>query len=159
MNLDGFDVWKSISDGEPSPRHEILHNIDPLMPKRGSLLNISNFDNRVRAAIRVGNWKLITGTPLSTPNQKSGWIAPPEDSDIQSTDDPDQVSKNIWLFDISSDPYEKTDLFESHQDVAVDLLNRLAEYQETAVPARFPDIDPRCNPELHDGVWGPWRPL
>ena len=153
LHLDGYDVWKSISSGDPSPRQEILHNIDPLMPKHGSRLNISKFDNRVRAAIRVGNWKLITGNPL-----QGSWIAPPEDTSNHSIPDPDPESKNIWLFDISKDPNEKMDQFEHHQDIAVTMLNKLAEYQATAVPARYPPPDKRCNPALHGGVWGPWLP-
>ena len=158
LNVDGFDVWKSIIDGEPSPRKELLHNIDPLTPKHGSLLNISNFDNREHAAIRVGNWKLITGNPApNTPDPvKNSWVAPPEDADIQSVPSPDPASKNIWLFDISSDPYEKTDLFETHQDIAVDMLNRLAQYQSTAVPPRYPLVDPFCAPVDTNDVWGPW---
>jgi len=161
LNVDGFDVWRSISDAEPSPRKELLHNIDPLTPKHGSRLNISKFDNRVQAAIRVGNWKLITGNPdpVTPAPMKNSWIAPPEDADIHSVRNPDPVSKNVWLFDISSDPYEKTDLFESHRDIAVDMLNRLAEYQSTAVPPRFPKMDRRCNPKDKDGIWGPWRKL
>ena len=153
LNVDGFDVWKSIVNGEPSPRQEILHNIDPLMPKHGSVLNISKFDNRVRAAIRVGNWKLITGNPLD-----GSWIAPPEDTGNHSIPDPDPKSKNIWLFDLSKDPNEKTDLFEQRRDIAVPMLNKLAEYQTKAVPARYPPVDPRCNPQLYGGVWGPWQP-
>lgn len=49
-----------ISEGAESPRVELLHNIDPL-DTHGSYLNISDFDNRITAAIRVGKWKLITG--------------------------------------------------------------------------------------------------
>jgi len=155
LNVDGFDIWKSISDSEPSPRKEILHSIDPLTPKHGSRLNIGHFDNRVRAAIRVGNWKLITG---NASKDASGWIAPPEDTGLQSIPDSDPKSKNIWLFDISKDPTEKTDLFDSHRDIAVDMLNKLAEYQATAVPARSPPNDLRCNPKYHNGFWGPWLP-
>jgi len=153
LNVDGFDIWKSISDGEPNPRNEILYNIDPLKPKRGIRSNIGQFDNRVQSAIRVGNWKLITGDP-----GEGSWIAPPEDTGQHSIPDPDPKSKNIWLFDISKDPTEKTDLFDSHRDIAVDMLNKLAEYQATAVPARNPPDDPRCSPKYHNGFWGPWLP-
>jgi len=152
LNVDGLDVWKSISDGKPSPRKELLHNIDPLLPRRGPRLNISKFDNRIRAAIRVGNWKLITGNPL-----QGSWIAPPEDTTgCQSIPDPDPKSKNIRLFDVSNDPNEKIDLFDSRRDIAVQMLNRLAEYQATAVPARYPLNDLRCDPKHHNGFWGPW---
>ena len=49
--------------GKASPREEILHNIDPLFAPKGQRLYNHTFDTRVRAAIRVGEWKLITGDP------------------------------------------------------------------------------------------------
>jgi len=158
LSLDGYDVWKTITEGKPSPRKEILHNINPLRERRGFLLNISKFDNRVQAALLVDNWKLITGYP-GAKAAINDWIAPPEDTHIHSVYATDPDWKNIWLFDISRDPSEKADLFETHRDIAVNLLNRLAEYQSTAVPARFPMYDLRCNPDHHNGFWGPWRPL
>jgi len=47
--LDGVNVWDTIAQGKPSPRSEIVYNIEPF-----------------RAAIRQGNWKLVWRTVLPT---------------------------------------------------------------------------------------------
>jgi len=149
--LDGFDLWQSISNGDPSPRTELLHNIDP-MTVSGTNLDISDFDNTIQAAIRVGDWKLITGNPGT-----GTWTAPPEDSDLESIADPDPSDKNIWLFNIADDPNETTDLFDDNQDQAIDMLNKLAEYQANAFGPTYPDIDLNCNPANFDDVWTWWQ--
>jgi arylsulfatase A-like enzyme len=45
--LDGMNVWPVISQGAPSPRQEVVYNIEPF-----------------RGAIRKGDWKLVWRTPL-----------------------------------------------------------------------------------------------
>ena len=45
--LDGLDLWPTIAEGKPSPRTEIVYNVEPF-----------------RAGVRQGDWKLIWRTPL-----------------------------------------------------------------------------------------------
>ena len=37
-----------------------------------------------------------------------------------------------------------------------ELLARLEEYNNTAVPVRYPHLDPASDPKLHGGAWSPW---
>ncbi len=45
--LDGLDMWPTISGGTPSPRTEVVYNVEPF-----------------RAGVRQGDWKLIWRSPL-----------------------------------------------------------------------------------------------
>jgi arylsulfatase A-like enzyme len=45
--LDGTSVWATIAQGQPSPRTEVVYNVEPF-----------------RAAVRQGNWKLVWRTTL-----------------------------------------------------------------------------------------------
>nr|XP_040035439.1 arylsulfatase I [Gasterosteus aculeatus aculeatus] len=164
--LDGHDMWGTISEGLPCPRTEILYNIDPVSRRPGEpydkalvLNGFGIWDTAVRAAIRAGNWKLLTG------NVGDGDWIPPQALPVgperwhNLEKRRNKLGKSVWLFNITSDPYERSDLAEAHPEVVKHLLRRLAEYNQTAVMPRNPPDDPLADPELHGGVWRPWLGL
>jgi hypothetical protein len=55
--IDGIDMWTTLSENLPSPRLEILHNIDP----------IEDY-----AALRRGDWKYVTGTKILSTGTVTG---------------------------------------------------------------------------------------
>lgn len=69
--LDGMDVWNTISQGMPSPRKEILLNID-LKPDQVNDDPFANITVYEGIALRSGDMKLL----LSVGN--SSWYKPPE---------------------------------------------------------------------------------
>jgi hypothetical protein len=59
---DSVDLWDALSSGGPSPRTEIVHNIN------------GNYSS----AIRVGRYKLLQGDPNEAGRGRSDWEKPPE---------------------------------------------------------------------------------
>ncbi|CAD5116253.1 DgyrCDS5161 [Dimorphilus gyrociliatus] len=152
--LDGHNIWDSIVHGRVSPRHEILHNIDILTPKSGKPIFPNYFDTSIRAAYRYRDWKIITGNPGA-----GIWYPKRFATNTSSTlfEKHNEQGKNCWLFNIRDDPEERVDLSLKRPEMVKFLLTRLSLLNETAVPVRYPAADPKANPELHGGVWGPWR--
>ena len=73
--LDGLDVWGTISEGKPSPRTEIIYNIEPF-----------------RAGVREGDWKLIWRTPLPQAVELYNIARDPSEKDNVAEANPDQVA-------------------------------------------------------------------
>ncbi|RUS91746.1 hypothetical protein EGW08_000454 [Elysia chlorotica] len=166
LALDGFSQWNMIRDGKASERKEILHNIDILFPQKGKKLFNDTFDTRVRASIRVGDYKLLCGDP----GDGTWWPVPSIDqAELTSVSAAERATlresrprgepaaKNLWLFNIRDDPSERYDLSASEPEVVRRLLDRISHYNSTALPPQFPPSDPACDPKLHGGFWGPWR--
>ncbi|XP_022097133.1 arylsulfatase B-like [Acanthaster planci] len=159
--LDGYDVWKTISERAASPRTEILHNIDPMQDYESlsledqalltSLAGDHNFDPGICAAIRVGDWKLLTGASGS-----SKWRRPPESPDVIPAKTCPGSSNAIQLYNIRYDPRETCNVARDNKEIVLKLLQRLQYYQSVSVPVDFPATDERANPQLHGGFWMPY---
>lgn len=151
LPLDGYNVWETLSNGEPSPRKEILHNIDPIDAYWDS--HFEPYKHCRQAAIRVGDWKLLTGCPGN-----GSWLPPAESSyPIEYAPNYFDNINSTFLFNIREDPEERNELSKVYPEMVNNLMRRLKEYNATAVPVRYPKPDPASLPELHGNVWAPWE--
>lgn len=74
--LDGVDVWASISEGKPSPRQEVVYNIEPF-----------------RGGVREGDWKLIWRTPLPSALELYNIAQDPSEKTNLADKNPDKVAE------------------------------------------------------------------
>ena len=72
--LDGMDIWPAVSAGEPSPRTEVVYNVEPF-----------------RAGIRQGDWKLIWRTLLPAGVELYNIAQDPSEKNNLAAQNPDQV--------------------------------------------------------------------
>ncbi|XP_070569801.1 arylsulfatase B-like [Ptychodera flava] len=154
--LDGFDQWDTIRHNFPSPRKEILINIDPLSERdeyeeTTHPWKNQNFDVYVNSGLIVGSWKLLTGH-----QDHAYWRSPPEIPSVQIQTFKFSQSKVLSLYNIESDPTEQVDLSECMPGVVYRMLEKLGAYNSSAVTPNFPDNDLEADPRRHGGAWGPW---
>jgi len=74
--LDGLDVWPAISEGKPSPRREVVYNIEPF-----------------RGGLRQGDWKLVWRTPLPSAVELFNIAQDPEEKENLAAKYPQKVAE------------------------------------------------------------------
>lgn len=154
MPVDGFDVWETISSGTPSPRTELLHNIDFPEKRPGLLLTYDTWYSG--AAIRVGDMKLLMHVPNATWYQvpEEGGIAP----DMEEIWDQKTNIVELALYNITADPTDRYDVSHKYPNIVRHLKDRIHEHWKTAVPPGIvPDDIMALAVAIKNKAWVSWR--
>lgn len=149
--LDGHNVWQSIATGQPSPRTEVLYNVNPLC-KGGQAVP-------PKAGLRMGKWKLIAWCYDVKGIDGANRTGP--------VNGPDMFASGPVLIDLEADPRETTNVADSQPKQLQVMLQRLEVLAETSVepmqwkpPYQGDDYFCKDCP-LHPGSLGlnvPWAP-
>nr|XP_037273832.1 arylsulfatase B-like [Rhipicephalus microplus] len=177
--LDGFDMWRYLSQGVGSPRVEMLYNIDYRFMNASALrlgryklvLDATGFMNE-RYVRPGGNRpykdldKLLARSTVAKVLRgfyKKDGLKFPKDWRERATlkcgvPDKGEFYPNdaVHLFDILEDPCELNNLANSHPEVVTFLKTRISAYQAEAMPVQYKPKDPAGFPEKHNGTWAPW---
>ena len=70
-----------------------------------------------------------------------------------------QVDKKPCLYDVEKDPCEFYNLADQYPEKVAELLDRMRDYNSTAVPPHSDPVDQAGLPINHGGLWVPWVKL
>lgn len=131
LPLDGRDAWPAITEGAPSPHEAILYNTTP-----------------ANGAIRVGDWKLVMNGQVGANDNEDG-DAPKKKKKAKGK--PAAAKAQVELFNLATDPSEKTNLAAQQPEKVAELKARLEELAAQAVP---PKSKPMPKGFVVPKVWG-----
>uniref|UniRef100_A0A336MNQ6 CSON003548 protein n=1 Tax=Culicoides sonorensis TaxID=179676 RepID=A0A336MNQ6_CULSO len=179
-DIDGLDLWESLSENTESPRTETLLNIDPTWKMK---------------AMVVGDFKVVQGTNFQ--GKWDHWYGPAGDRDpnnykidqitssysgitlnelgflpdeekirqlridaIIGCANATQVKCNIkngpCLFNVVEDPCEKINLAQSNRPMLNEILQKIEYYKQFAIPPTNKADDPKGHPRFWDWTWTNW---
>ncbi|GBN73448.1 Arylsulfatase J [Araneus ventricosus] len=183
--MDGVDMWDAFLGGSPSPRTEMLQNLDPIYGV---------------SALRMGDMKLVNGSTGEgfdfwygpsgldnfTEHTSYDWVfkesSPVEDvlreNGMWIAQDPDEVyqrnrikckkpvpeeayssckpTEKPCLFNITEDPCEYVNLADIYPDMVKMMMDKIIEYNATAMEPQFKPKDHRADPMCHHFYYVPW---
>ncbi|XP_031340548.1 arylsulfatase B-like [Photinus pyralis] len=174
--IDGYDLWDALSTNGESPRNEILHNIDEdfgvsaLTVGKWKILHGSTYngtwDNWYGPSGRNGFYnatkvltspagKAISKIKVSTNSAVIAHLRKVADVDCgaQKNSFPCKPLEAPCLFDLETDPCERTNLATDHPDTLRKLAARLQEWKETAIPPNNLPLDQKANPKNWGHTW------
>ena len=144
--LDGYNVWPTITNNSVTPRKEVLINLDP---PRSKFLG--------QAALRSGEWKLITGMPNCSFGKFNLFACPDGWIHVDGTVEPPPYTPSLtWLFNLELDPHERHNVAHLYPEKVEELKARIEFYNSTHIEQLDPPMDPKSDPSNFDGVWTPW---
>ncbi|XP_077534706.1 arylsulfatase J-like [Haemaphysalis longicornis] len=181
-HLDGIDMWRHLSQDLPSPRTQMLYNIDPV-EKTAALRDRNHkivlghqedgqYDSRYKT---TGNPRPYDDLDELTANSTVARVLRsfygvkdlnfPQDWRQRTTVDcgkEEEEDSNFvsdqppYLFDLAKDPCELINLASTHPKLVATLKMKLQRYAASAVPPGNLPPDENGYPENNNGTWAPW---
>lgn len=181
--IDGIDMWEALCEDLPSPRHEILLNIDSaanssaLIVGNRKVFLTSTFPDELRyhrSEVPGGTrpvegldemmLKSRTGTVLRDfykveklsirPNWRQEVVVNCSQYNPGSNF---VANSSPYYFDIQRDPCELENLAAINATEVDELMEKLAAYAASMIPPANKPIDPRGLPKYNHGLWAPWE--